>query len=65
MGAICAVKKAAFDGVDCVGGDDTATGTVRSSPKRLARTRSRVWMNLKKCMQILQTNPVDFRSCFA
>lgn len=29
MGAICAVKKASFDGVDCVGGDDTATGTVR------------------------------------
>lgn len=29
MGAICAVKKASFDGVDCVGGDDAATGTVR------------------------------------
>ncbi|CAM9252697.1 unnamed protein product, partial [Ectocarpus sp. 12 AP-2014] len=28
MGAICAVKKAAFDGVDCVGGDDAATGEV-------------------------------------
>lgn len=28
MGAICAVKKASFDGVDCVGGDDAATGTV-------------------------------------
>eukprot|EP00752_Nemacystus_decipiens_P014959 g13318.t1 len=28
MGAICAVKKASFDGVDCVGGDDSATGTV-------------------------------------
>ncbi|CAM9670498.1 unnamed protein product [Ascophyllum nodosum] len=28
MGAICAVKKASFDGVDCVGEDDTATGTV-------------------------------------
>lgn len=27
--AICAVKKADYDGVDCVGGDDTATGTVR------------------------------------
>ncbi|CAM9195943.1 unnamed protein product, partial [Hapterophycus canaliculatus] len=27
-GAICAVKKASYDGVDCVGGDDTATGTV-------------------------------------
>lgn len=30
MAAICAVKKASFDGVDCVGGDDTATGTVRA-----------------------------------
>lgn len=29
IGAICAVEKAAFDGVDCVGGDDAATGTVR------------------------------------
>lgn len=29
MGAICAVKKASFDGVDCVGEDATATGTVR------------------------------------
>ncbi|CAM9987865.1 unnamed protein product, partial [Hapterophycus canaliculatus] len=28
MAAICAVKKASFDGVDCVGGDDAATGTV-------------------------------------
>ncbi|CAM9933566.1 unnamed protein product [Pylaiella littoralis] len=28
MGAICAVKKASFDGVDCVGGVDTATGLV-------------------------------------
>ncbi|CAM9878861.1 unnamed protein product [Ectocarpus sp. 12 AP-2014] len=28
MGAICAVKKASFDGVDCVGGDDAATGEV-------------------------------------
>lgn len=28
MGAICTVKQAFFDGVDCVGGDDTATGTV-------------------------------------
>lgn len=28
--AICAVKKAPYDGVGCVvGGDDTATGTVR------------------------------------
>ena len=26
--AICAVKKATYDGVDCVGGDDAATGTV-------------------------------------
>lgn len=24
--AICAVKKASYDGVDCAGGDDTATG---------------------------------------
>lgn len=31
MSAICAVKKGAFDGVDCVGGDDSATGTVRVS----------------------------------
>lgn len=32
MGAICAVKKTTFDGVDCVGdGDATATGKVRSS----------------------------------
>lgn len=29
MGAICAVKKAYFDGVGCVSGDDAATGTVR------------------------------------
>ena len=29
MGAICAVKKASYDGVDCVGEDDTATGTVK------------------------------------
>ncbi|CAM9688722.1 unnamed protein product [Scytosiphon promiscuus] len=28
MEAICAVKKASFDGVDCVGGDDAATGSV-------------------------------------
>ena len=27
--AICAVKKATYDGADCVGGDDSATGTVR------------------------------------
>ena len=32
MGAICAVKKASFDGVDCVGVDDTATGTVSIRP---------------------------------
>ena len=29
MGAICAVKKASFDGVDCVGEDAAATGTVK------------------------------------
>lgn len=29
MEAICAVKKATFDGVDCEDGDPTATGTVR------------------------------------
>ncbi|CAM9369501.1 unnamed protein product, partial [Sphacelaria rigidula] len=29
MSAICAVKKASFDGVDCVGEDPDATGTVR------------------------------------
>ncbi|CAM9952012.1 unnamed protein product [Ascophyllum nodosum] len=28
MGAICAVKKASFDGIDCVGEDPAATGTV-------------------------------------
>ena len=28
MEAICAAKKASFDGVDCVGEDATATGTV-------------------------------------
>lgn len=28
MEAICAVKKASFDGLDCVGGDETATGMV-------------------------------------
>ena len=28
MGAICAVKKASFDGVDCVDEDAEATGTV-------------------------------------
>ena len=28
MGAICAAKKAPFDGVDCVGEDSAATGTV-------------------------------------
>ena len=37
MGAICAVKKASFDGVDCVGGDDAATGTVRASFHRSAQ----------------------------
>ena len=31
MGAICAVKKASFDGVDCVGGDAEATGTVKQT----------------------------------
>lgn len=31
MGAICAAKKASFDGVDCVGEDPAATGTVRAS----------------------------------
>ena len=31
MGAICAVKRAEFDGVDCVGADPIATGTVRNS----------------------------------
>lgn len=30
MGAICAVKKASFNGVFCEGGDETATGTVRT-----------------------------------
>lgn len=29
MEAICTIKKATFDGVDCVGGDPDATGTVR------------------------------------
>ncbi|CAN0452754.1 unnamed protein product [Pylaiella littoralis] len=28
MGAICAVKKASFDGVDCVGGEEATTGKV-------------------------------------
>lgn len=31
-GAICAAKKATFDGVDCVGVDDAATGTVSDPP---------------------------------
>lgn len=32
MGAICAVKKTSFDGVDCVDdGDETATGKVRGT----------------------------------
>ena len=31
MGAICAVKKATFDGVDCVDEDAEATGTVRQT----------------------------------
>lgn len=31
MGAICGVKQASFDGVDCVGEDDAATGTVSRS----------------------------------
>lgn len=35
MEAICTVKKASFDGVDCVGGDDSATGTVRPPPSPL------------------------------
>lgn len=31
MGAICAVKKTSFDGVNCAGeGDETVTGKVRS-----------------------------------
>lgn len=38
MAAICAVKKASFDGVDCVGGDDAATGTVRGRWHRVSRT---------------------------
>lgn len=29
MEAICTIQKANFDGVDCVGGDEDATGTVR------------------------------------
>lgn len=41
MEAICAVKKASFDGVDCVGGDDTATGTVRGPPLTLHGRRFR------------------------
>ena len=36
-GAICAVKKATYDGTDCVGGDDTATGTVRRSGEKVTR----------------------------
>lgn len=32
MEAICMIKKASFDGVDCVGGDPDATGTVRVLP---------------------------------
>lgn len=32
MEAICFVKEASFDGVDCVGGDAAATGTVSLSP---------------------------------
>lgn len=36
MEAICTVKKASFGGVDCVGGDDTATGTVRHFSCRLS-----------------------------
>lgn len=44
MGAICGIKQASFDGVDCVGEDDAATGTVRHvwtehlSCKRYSRT---------------------------
>lgn len=30
MEAICTVKEASFDGVDCVGENDAATGTVRA-----------------------------------
>lgn len=36
--AICAVKKAGYNGIDCVGGDDTATGptgTVRHLRRRV------------------------------
>ena len=35
MEAICTVKEASFDGVDCVGGDDAATGTVSKSSNLL------------------------------
>ena len=39
--AICAVKKADYDGTDCVGGDEAATGTVRASSK--LRRELAVW----------------------
>ena len=47
-GAICAVKKATYDGTDCVGGDDTATGTVRRH-----RVVSGVVNVLRSCRHIL------------
>lgn len=34
--AICAVKKASYDGADCVDGDDAATGTVRDTSERVS-----------------------------
>ena len=33
MGAICALKKASFNGVDCVGEDAEANGTVKQTSR--------------------------------
>lgn len=40
MEAICTIKKATFDGVDCVGGDAEATGSVREGFGPLAIKKS-------------------------
>ena len=44
MEAICTVKKASFDGVDCVGGDDAATGTVRQPLPKFFMTASEEYL---------------------
>ena len=65
--AICAAKKASFDGGDCVGGDDTATGTVRrlvglSDPQTLCRPSS-TRAKASSSAQLLLRNITIIMSC--